>query len=48
MKRHLFAACFRAALDCPCSEPERRFLMAQALACEPGQGATIPGFPEDS
>jgi predicted RNA polymerase sigma factor len=20
------AACFRAALDCPCSEPERRFL----------------------
>jgi len=28
------AACFRAALDCPCSEPERRFLVAQALACE--------------
>ena len=30
------AACFRAALDCPCSEPERRFLVAQALACEAG------------
>ena len=42
------AACFRAALDCPCSEPERRFLVAQALACEPGEGATIHGFAEDS
>src|SRR5580700_4547457 len=27
------ADCFRAALECPCSEPERRFLVAQALAC---------------
>ena len=28
------AACFRAALECPCSEPERRFLVAQVLVCE--------------
>jgi RNA polymerase sigma-70 factor (ECF subfamily) len=42
------AACFRAALDCPCSEPERRFLVAQALACEAAESATIHGFPEDS
>ncbi len=28
------AGCFRAALDCPCSEPERRFLRAKLKACE--------------
>ncbi len=28
------AACFRAALDCPCSEPERRFLKRQLEKCE--------------
>jgi RNA polymerase sigma-70 factor (ECF subfamily) len=28
------AACFRAALDCPCSEPERRFLRRKLQACE--------------
>jgi RNA polymerase sigma-70 factor (ECF subfamily) len=28
------SACFLAALDCPCSEPERRFLVAQASACD--------------
>jgi RNA polymerase sigma-70 factor (ECF subfamily) len=39
------AACFRAAIDCPCSEPERRFLVAQALACE---RAIIPGLAENS
>jgi RNA polymerase sigma-70 factor (ECF subfamily) len=38
------AACFRAALDCPCSEPERRFLRRKLQACE---GAIIPGFAED-
>ena len=32
------AACFRAALDCPCSEPERRFLRRKLQACE-GSGA---------
>jgi RNA polymerase sigma-70 factor (ECF subfamily) len=42
------AACFRAALDCPCSEPERRFLVAQALACEAAESATIHGFREDA
>jgi len=42
------AACFRAALDCPCSEPERRFLVAQALACEGAESATIHGFREDA
>jgi RNA polymerase sigma-70 factor (ECF subfamily) len=41
------AACFRAALDCSCSAPERRFLVAQALACESVQGAIIPGLTED-
>jgi RNA polymerase sigma-70 factor (ECF subfamily) len=33
-RRNEAAACFRAALNCPCSQPERRFLVAQALACE--------------
>jgi RNA polymerase sigma-70 factor (ECF subfamily) len=42
------AACFRAALECPCSEPERRFLVAQALACESAEGAIIPGRAEES
>jgi len=28
------AACFRAALDCPCSEPERRFLRRKLQACQ--------------
>ena len=28
------AGCFRAALDCPCSEPERRFLRRKLEACE--------------
>jgi RNA polymerase sigma-70 factor, ECF subfamily len=28
------AACFRAALECPCSEPERRFLRRQLEQCE--------------
>jgi len=27
------ATCFRAALDCPCSEPERRFLRRKLLSC---------------
>jgi RNA polymerase sigma-70 factor (ECF subfamily) len=39
------AACFRAALDCPCSTPERRFLRRKLGECE---GATIQGFAEDS
>ena len=39
------AACFRAALDCPCSEPERRFLRRKLQTCE---GATIHGFAEDA
>jgi len=39
------AACFRAALDCPCSEPERRFLRRKLLACE---GGRIPGPTEDA
>jgi len=39
------AACFRAALDCPCSEPERRFLRRKLQACE---GAMIPGLTEDA
>jgi RNA polymerase sigma-70 factor, ECF subfamily len=28
------AECFRAALECPCSEPERRFLSRKLLECE--------------
>ena len=28
------ASCFRAALECPCSEPERRFLKRRLEACE--------------
>ena len=28
------AACFRAALECPCSEPERRFLKRKLDQCE--------------
>ena len=28
------AVCFRAALECPCSEPERRFLRRKLEACE--------------
>ena len=27
-------ACFRAALECPCSEPERRFLRRKLAKCE--------------
>jgi RNA polymerase sigma-70 factor (ECF subfamily) len=27
------AACFRAALECPCSEPERRFLRRKLELC---------------
>jgi len=27
------AACFRSALECPCSEPERRFLRRRLAAC---------------
>jgi RNA polymerase sigma-70 factor (ECF subfamily) len=30
------AACFRAALECPCSEPERRFLRRKLEECERG------------
>ena len=37
------AVCFRAALDCPCSEPERRFLRRKLQASE---GAIIPGLAE--
>jgi RNA polymerase sigma-70 factor (ECF subfamily) len=29
------AKCFRAALECPCSEPERRFLKRKLEECEP-------------
>jgi RNA polymerase sigma-70 factor, ECF subfamily len=29
------ADCFRAALECPCSEPERRFLKRKLEECEP-------------
>ena len=39
------AACFRAALECPCSEPERRFLRRKLEDCE---GAIIPGLVEDA
>ena len=28
------ADCFRAALECPCSEPERRFLLRKLEACQ--------------
>ena len=42
------AACFRAAIDCPCSEPERRFLVAQALACERAEDAIISDLAEDA
>ncbi len=38
------AACFRAALNCPCSQPERRFLRRKLQAAE---GAIIPGLAED-
>jgi RNA polymerase sigma-70 factor (ECF subfamily) len=32
--RHAAAAdCFRAALDCACSEPERRFLRRKIASC---------------
>jgi len=30
------AACFQAALECPCSEPERRFLRRKLEACAEG------------
>jgi RNA polymerase sigma-70 factor (ECF subfamily) len=30
------STCFRAALECPCSEPERRFLRRKLEKCEPG------------
>lgn len=30
------AASFRAALECPCSEPERRFLKSKLEECESG------------
>jgi RNA polymerase sigma-70 factor, ECF subfamily len=33
-KRVEAAACFRAALECPCSEPERRFLRCKLEECE--------------
>jgi len=33
------AACFRAALACPCSEPERRFLRRKLEACGAGLSA---------
>lgn len=33
------AACFRAALECPCSEPERRFLRRKLAEC--GASGTI-------
>jgi RNA polymerase sigma-70 factor (ECF subfamily) len=39
------AACFRAALECPCSEPERHFLRRKLEDCE---GAIIPGLVEDA
>jgi len=39
------AACFRAGLDCPCCEPERRFLRRKLQAAE---GATIQGLAEDA
>ena len=32
------AACFRAALECRCSEPERRFLRRKLGECEPAGG----------
>jgi len=35
------AACFRAALNCPCSEPERRFLERKLTQCESGRSAAI-------
>jgi RNA polymerase sigma-70 factor, ECF subfamily len=31
-------ACFRAALECPCSEPERRFLRRKLQDCDHGAG----------
>ncbi len=34
------AACFQAALDCPCSEPERRFLRRKLEACAMAQPAS--------
>jgi RNA polymerase sigma-70 factor, ECF subfamily len=39
------AACFRAALDCPCSEPERRFLRGKLGDCE---RAIISNLAEDA
>ena len=33
------AICFRAALERPCSEPERRFLRRKLAECEPGRPA---------
>ena len=33
-RRQEAAACFRRALECPCSEPERRFLRRKLHACE--------------
>jgi RNA polymerase sigma-70 factor (ECF subfamily) len=47
LRGHLFAAtgsaaeaaaCFRSALDCRCSEPERRFLRRKLLECERAAG----------
>jgi RNA polymerase sigma-70 factor (ECF subfamily) len=38
------AACFRAALNCPCSEPERRFMRRKLRESE---GAIIPGLAEE-
>ena len=35
------AACFQAALHCPCSEPERRFLRRKLQACEGGPGYSL-------
>jgi RNA polymerase sigma-70 factor (ECF subfamily) len=34
-RRDEAAACFRAALECRCSEPERRFLRRSLAECEP-------------
>lgn len=35
------ADCFRAALECPCSDPERRFLERKLAQCRPAAGPWI-------
>jgi RNA polymerase sigma-70 factor (ECF subfamily) len=36
------ASSFRAALECQCSDPERRFLMRKLAGCLPGRRQTLP------